>query len=137
MGGAAGAETGTGAGVKGREQEEAARTELLTHLLTRWTVRPLSYTLPSPTTTAEAGVQGETARSREQTEVSLAIEFQFANPIYGTLSAGAAPKVAEMMIRAFEERVKSVLEGRRDEEKNGPELGGTSRMGPLEGVRRG
>ena len=78
--------------------------------------------------------QGETARSREQTEVSLAIEFQFANPIYGTLSAGAAPKVAEMMIRAFEERVKSVLEGKRDEEKSGQGLGGTSRM---EGVRRG
>ncbi|OCK98683.1 cyclase/dehydrase, partial [Cenococcum geophilum 1.58] len=77
-----------------QEQEEAVRTELLTHLLTRWTVRPLPYTPP-----------------REQTEVSLAIEFQFANPIYSALSVGAAPKVAEMMIRAFEERVKSVLEG--------------------------
>ena len=107
-----------------QEQEEAVRTELLTHLLTRWTVRPLPCT-PSPTTSA----QGETARSREQTEVSLAIEFQFANPIYGTLSAGAAPKVAEMMIRAFEERVKNVLEGRSDEGKSGPELGGTSRIG--------
>jgi coenzyme Q-binding protein COQ10 len=135
--GAAGAETGTGARVKEQEQEqeqeqeEAARTELLTHLLTRWTVRPLPCTPPSPTTTtaAEAGAQGETVRSKEQTEVSLAIEFQFANPIYGTLSAGAAPKVAEMMIRAFEERVKSVLEGRLDEGKSGPELGGTSRRG--------
>lgn len=86
---------------------------------------------------AEASAQGETARPREQTEVSLAIEFQFANPIYSTLSASAAPKVAEMMIRAFEERVKSVLEGRRDEEKSGPEPSGTSRMGPLEGGRRG
>lgn len=142
VGGATGAETGTGAGVKEqeqerereREQEQAARTELLTHLLTRWTVRPSPYTL---STVAEASAQGETARPREQTEVSLAIEFQFANPIYSTLSAGAAPKVAEMMIRAFEERVKSVLEGGRDEEKSGPELGGTSRMGPLEGVKRG
>lgn len=96
-----------------QEEEEAARTELLTHLLTRWTVRPSPCTPPLPTTTAaEAGALGETARPREQTEVSLAIEFQFANPIYGTLSAGAAPKVAEMMIRAFEERVKNVLEGR-------------------------
>jgi len=139
-GGAAGAETGTGAVVQEREQERerereqeqegAAGTELLTHLLTRWTVRPFPYA-------AEAGAQGETARPREQTEVSLAIEFQFANPIYSTLSAGAAPKVAEMMIRAFEERVKSVLEGRWDEEKSGPGLGGMSRMRPLEGVRRG
>ena len=125
VGGAAGAETG----VKEQEQEEAVRTELLTHLLTRWTVRPLPCTLSPTMTAAEAGAQGETARPRDQTEVSLAIEFQFANPIYGTLSAGAAPKVAEMMIRAFEERVKSVLEGRSDEGKSGPELGGTSRMG--------
>lgn len=122
VGGAAGGETGVKE--QEQEQEEAVRTELLTHLLTRWTVRPLPCT-PSPTTSA----QGETARSREQTEVSLAIEFQFANPIYGTLSAGAAPKVAEMMIRAFEERVKNVLEGRSDEGKSGPELGGTSRIG--------
>ena len=118
-----------------KEQEEAAGTELLTHLLTRWTIRPFPGTPPSSSaTTAEGRAQGETARPREQTEVSLAIEFQFANPIYSTLSAGAAPKVAEMMIRAFEERVKSVLEGERDEEKSGQELGGMSRM---EGVRRG
>ena len=123
----------TGAGVK--EQEEAADTELLTHLLTRWTIRPFPCTPPSSSATAaEVSAQGETARSREQTEVSLAIEFQFANPIYSTLSAGAVPKVAEMMIRAFEERVKSVLEGERDDEKSGQGLGGTSR---IKGVRRG
>ncbi|XTI91745.1 dehydrase and lipid transport-domain-containing protein [Cenococcum geophilum] len=118
VGGAAGAETGVKEQEREREQEreqeqeEAVRTELLTHLLTRWTVRPLPYTPP-----------------REQTEVSLAIEFQFANPIYSALSVGAAPKVAEMMIRAFEERVKSVLEGRLDEGKSRPELNRTSRRG--------
>ena len=67
---------------------------LLTHLLTRWTVRPDSST---------------SGKGREQTVVDLSIEFAFGNPLYAALSAGAAPKVAEIMIRAFEERVKVVL----------------------------
>lgn len=48
---------------------------------------------------------------QEKTEVSLAIEYEFANPMYGALSSAAAPKVAEKMIEAFEKRVKAVVEG--------------------------
>jgi coenzyme Q-binding protein COQ10 len=46
------------------------------------------------------------------TDVNLVIEYQFANPVYAALSAAAAPKVAEKMIEAFENRVKAVAEGR-------------------------
>lgn len=63
---------------------------LLTHLRSRWTIEELG---------------------RDKTGVTLALEFAFANPLYTTLSAGAAPKVAEVMVRAFEERVKSLLDG--------------------------
>ncbi|PSN65057.1 hypothetical protein BS50DRAFT_575149 [Corynespora cassiicola Philippines] len=79
------------------EQPSAERKEgengLLTHLKSRWTVE-------------EVG--------RESTRVTLALEFAFANPLYTTLSAGAAPKVAEVMVKAFEERVRGLLEGRPD-----------------------
>ncbi|KAF2197768.1 hypothetical protein GQ43DRAFT_443966 [Delitschia confertaspora ATCC 74209] len=91
--------------LSGKEKEEGGG--LLKHLLTRWTVQP---------TTRTGGGQG-----KEQTVVDLSIEFAFANPLYTTLSAGAAPKVAEMMIRAFEERVRVVLE--RDQRWKGDEKG--------------
>jgi coenzyme Q-binding protein COQ10 len=61
---------------------------LLSHLRSTWTVE-------------EVGAQ--------RTEVRLAIEFAFANPFYAALSGGVAPKVAEAMIRAFEQRVVGVL----------------------------
>jgi coenzyme Q-binding protein COQ10 len=68
-----------------------------THLLTRWTVVPWE------------SVSRDGTQKQQRTEVKLSIEFAFSNPIYTTLTAGAAPKVAERMIMAFEERVKAVL----------------------------
>jgi coenzyme Q-binding protein COQ10 len=68
---------------------------LLNHLVSRWTLNSASG--PSLTTAAD------------KTEVNLAIEFQFANPIYAALSAAVTPKMAEVMIRAFEDRVKKLL----------------------------
>lgn len=61
---------------------------LLTHLRNTWTVREVA---PA------------------QTKIELELEFQFANPLYAALSAGAAPKVAEAMVRAFEERVRALM----------------------------
>lgn len=61
---------------------------MLTHLRSRWSITPLA---------------------EEKTQVSLALEFAFANPIYTALSAGVAPKVAELMVKAFEERVHLLL----------------------------
>jgi coenzyme Q-binding protein COQ10 len=62
---------------------------LLTHLRSKWTIEALD---------------------KDQTQVSLAVEFAFANPLYAALSGNAAPKVAEFMIRAFEKRVEEILE---------------------------
>ncbi|KAJ4301019.1 Coenzyme Q-binding protein coq10, mitochondrial [Kalmusia sp. IMI 367209] len=74
----------------GDKGAKGAANGLMTHLRSRWTIEKL----------------GE-----ERTGVTLALEFAFANPMYTALSAGAAPKVAEIMIRAFEERVQKLLAG--------------------------
>lgn len=80
-------------GTRGKDVQRRG-SGLLTHLRSRWTIEPL----------------GEEQSGKELTEVTLSLEYAFANPLYSTLSAGAAPKVAEMMIKAFEERVRSLLD---------------------------
>lgn len=66
-----------------------ASAGLLTHLRSKWTVEDMA---------------------NDSTQVSLSVEFAFGNPLYAALSGGAAPKVAEFMIRAFEKRVQELLE---------------------------
>jgi coenzyme Q-binding protein COQ10 len=61
---------------------------LLTHLRSKWSVEKVGA---------------------DSTQVTLALEFAFANPLYAAMSAGVAPKVAEHMIQAFEDRVVQVL----------------------------
>ncbi|KAK7184202.1 hypothetical protein DPSP01_001162 [Paraphaeosphaeria sporulosa] len=81
-----------------------AGSGLMTHLRSRWTIEAL----------------GE-----NETEVSLALEFAFSNPMYTALSAGAAPKVADIMVKAFEERVQTLLDGNPEVAK--------AELGKLEG----
>lgn len=69
-----------------RESDENA---LLTHLRSKWSIE---------------------AMENNTTQVSLAVEFAFSNPLYAALSGNVAPKVADFMIRAFEKRVQEVLE---------------------------
>jgi coenzyme Q-binding protein COQ10 len=79
--------------VGGQKERPNARAEsVLSHLSTKWTVKD-----------AIGGRQGE------ETDVHLAIEFQFANPIYSAMSSAVADRVAGYMIEAFEGRVKEVL----------------------------
>ena len=69
--------------------EKEGSEGLLTHLRNTWTVEEV----------------GE-----RQTKIELALEFRFANPFYASLSGNVAPKVAEAMVKAFEERVRALLE---------------------------
>jgi coenzyme Q-binding protein COQ10 len=66
---------------------------IMSHLLTRWSVQP------------------EKTGPTESTKVSLDLEFQFANPLYAAMSSAVVDRVAETMIQAFEEKVRSELEG--------------------------
>ncbi|KAH4990990.1 hypothetical protein HBI76_058920 [Parastagonospora nodorum] len=79
---------------------------LLRHLRSKWTIEELG---------------------KDKTVVSLALEFAFTNPFYAALSGGVAPKVADVMIRAFEQRVMALL-------KENPEMVGAS-LAELDGSR--
>ncbi|KAF1998028.1 hypothetical protein P154DRAFT_524345 [Amniculicola lignicola CBS 123094] len=86
--------------LEGRSDSERKRSNggesLLSHLRSKWTVESLDAS---------------------KTHVRLDLEFAFANPLYATLSAGVAPKVADLMVQAFEGRVDALL-------KHRPELTG-------------
>jgi coenzyme Q-binding protein COQ10 len=75
----------------------AAQDGVMTHLLTRWSVQEVD---------------------EKSTRVALDIEFQFANPMYAAMSSAVAGRVADVMIEAFEGRVRAVMEGREKEGNN-------------------
>ncbi|KAI9796025.1 MAG: hypothetical protein M1833_006533 [Piccolia ochrophora] len=77
------------------------------YLLTRWSVNPFPFKPPPQESSPQEA--HTTLPSREQTDVSLVIEFQFSNPVYATMSKAVAPKVAGMMMEAFENRARAVL----------------------------
>lgn len=78
-----------GSDASASQRQNARDNGLLKHLKSTWTIE-------------EVG--------KDKTEVRLAIEYAFANPLYAALSGGVAPKVAEAMIKAFQERVMKVLQ---------------------------
>jgi coenzyme Q-binding protein COQ10 len=86
---------------------KAVEEGILTHLLTRWSVRDFPYKPPP-------GNSAGQVRPKEHTQVGLTIEYQFSNPMYSAMSGAVADKVAGAMIEAFERRVKSVLDGHID-----------------------
>lgn len=49
--------------------------------------------------------------------MALHIEFQFRNPVYAALSGAVAPKIAGVMVAAFERRAKEVLGGEKELEE--------------------
>jgi coenzyme Q-binding protein COQ10 len=75
-------------------------------LSTRWNIKPFHF--KPPTGRPQTDLTKEPAKDR--TEVHLTIDFQFANPIYTALSKAVAPKVAGLMIEAFEQRAKQLLD---------------------------
>jgi len=81
--------------------------EIFTSLSTRWRVKPFHYKPPSGQPQTDNAVHPP----RDQTEVHLTIDFQFANPIYAALSKAVTPKVAGIMIEAFEVRARRILDG--------------------------
>ena len=98
------------------DQDPSRKDTILSHLLTRWTLRQYPYKPPPasathPESTHKNHQETSSIPGQQKTEVNLAIEYQFSNPVYGALSQAAAPKVAEKMIEAFEKRVKAIMEG--------------------------
>lgn len=85
----------------------AISNSVFTSLSTMWKVKPFHYKPPTGRPQTDTAVEP----AKDQTEVTLALEFAFANPIYAALSKAVAPKVAGIMIEAFEIRAKRLLEG--------------------------
>lgn len=81
-------------------------------LTTTWTLKPFHYTPPkgNPAPGTNPG-KIETLEARDRTQVFLTIEYTFTNPMYAAMSKAVAPKVAGVMIQAFENRAKMLLEG--------------------------
>ncbi|KAK0109593.1 hypothetical protein ONS95_002278 [Cadophora gregata] len=85
----------------------AVANNIFQSLSTVWTVKPFHYKPPSGRPQTDNAV----LPAQEQTEVHLEIDFQFSNPIYAALSKAVAPKVAGIMIEAFEVRARKILDG--------------------------
>ena len=85
----------------------ATENDIFQSLSTRWTVKPFHYKPP----TGRPQTDKTEHPARDQTEVHLTLDFQFSNPIYAALSKAVAPKVAEIMIEAFEVRARRLLDG--------------------------
>lgn len=85
----------------------AAANGVFQSITTRWTVKPFHYKPP----TGRPQTDKTEHPARDQTEVHLTIDFQFSNPIYAALSKAVAPKVAGIMIEAFEVRARKLLDG--------------------------
>jgi len=83
---------------------------LFTSLLTRWTLREFPFKPPPGEGTGrKVHESGREEESAPRTEVDLVIEVRFASAVYAALSQAVAPKVAGMMVGAFEERAREVL----------------------------
>jgi coenzyme Q-binding protein COQ10 len=87
--------------------ETPTAANIFKSLSTKWTVKPFHYKPPSGRSQMDNAIHP----ARDQTEVHLGIEFQFSNPVYAGLSKAVAPKVAGVMIEAFERRAKRMLDG--------------------------
>jgi len=85
----------------------ATANHIFRTISTRWTVRPFHFKPASGTPHSDKAQHP----TRDQTEVHLTLDFQFSNPIYAALSKTVAPKIAGVMIEAFEARARRVLDG--------------------------
>ncbi|KAL8644560.1 MAG: hypothetical protein Q9226_007703 [Calogaya cf. arnoldii] len=89
-----------------KDEEE---NNLFISLLTRWTLSEFPFKPLPPSNQPPRQGDAEANPSHPRTEVSLLIEARFNSAVYSALSQAAAPKVAGMMIEAFEKRAGSVL----------------------------
>ena len=105
---------------------------LFTSLLTRWTLREFPFKPNPPDGPPQEGSANRHS-AQPRTEVSLLIEVQFASAVYSALSQATAPKVAGLIVEAFEKRAHEILgEGLGAEGAHGETLGGVVEGG---GVR--
>lgn len=82
----------------------ATQNPLFYRLATAWRILPIDNADKQQSSSAAQ-------QKRQQSQVCLDIEYQFANPVYGALSGAVLPKVADQIITAFEKHAKEKLGG--------------------------
>ncbi|KAL8677071.1 MAG: hypothetical protein Q9186_006473 [Xanthomendoza sp. 1 TL-2023] len=92
-----------------KDVQDTENHELFTSLLTRWKLSEFPFKPLPPADKSPQEGDAEANPSHPRTEVTLVIEAKFASAVYSALSQAAAPKVAGMMIEAFEKRARNVL----------------------------
>lgn len=106
---------------------------LFSSLLSTWTLREFPYKpAPAPAPDDQVHPLQDSKQGGPpvaQTEVDLRIEVTFKNPMYAALSKAVAPKVAGLLIEAFEKRAKEVFG-----EYHGQRPGQRQRDSAIEGV---
>ena len=113
--------------------KSAGNERIFTSLLTRWSLKEFPFKPPPPDgKTPQEG--NASSPSSPRTEVNLSIEVRFASAAYSALSQAVAPKVAGMMIEAFEKRAGHVL-GKGEQPISRAEKEGEK--GAIEGVTGG
>ena len=89
-------------------EKSAGNERIFTSLLTRWSLKEFPFKPPPPD--GKSPQEGNASSpSSPRTEVNLIIEVRFASAVYSALSQAAAPKIAGMMIEAFEKRAAEVF----------------------------
>ena len=120
---------------EGPDGEKAAgNRSLFTSLLARWSFKEFPFK-PAPPDGRTPQEGSASAPSRPRTEVTLVLEVRFASAVYSALSQAVAPKVAGVVLEAFEKRATDVLGP-----GHGPESGAeedASKRSAMEGVTRG
>lgn len=114
--------------------KSAGNASIFTSLLTRWTFKEFPFK-PTPPDGKSSQEGNASAPSMPRTEVNLTLEVQFASAVYSALSQAAAPKIAGIMIDAFEKRAAQVLGGTSTNYQSRAEIEGKD--GALDGVTRG
>ncbi|KAL9126735.1 MAG: hypothetical protein Q9217_004262 [Psora testacea] len=90
-------------------RHSAGHGSIFSSLLTRWKFKEFPFKPAPPDGSPPQEGDANQLPSSPRTEVNLFIEVRFASAVYSALSQVAAPKVAGMMIEAFEKRAKEVL----------------------------
>lgn len=129
-------EEGGSSETESQSGSEDATRKIFSSLLTRWTFKEFPFKSP-PTDGKRIHDAGHQEDSGPRTEVNLVIEVRFASAVYAALSQAAAPKVAGMMIGAFEKRAREVLGSGHAEGREGIERAGKGGQSALEGVTEG
>lgn len=115
-------------------EKSAGNRSIFTSLLTRWMFKEFPFK-PAPPDGKSPQEGSASAPSSPRTEVNLILEVRFSSAVYSALSQAAAPKVAGMMIEAFEKRAAVVLGPGHGQESRAEE--NASKRGAMEGVIRG